>query len=129
MSLTRREFVVGSAAAGLMVPAPKARSAPKQTIKAVAFDALAVFDPRPIFALAEELFPGRGAELSDTWRARQFEYTWLRSLSQHYEDFWKTTEDALVFAARTCHLELTPAKRDRLMQAYLELKTWPDVVP
>jgi hypothetical protein len=45
-------------------PATKAR------IKAVAFDAFPIFDPRPVFALAEELFPGTG--LSDEWRTRQF---------------------------------------------------------
>jgi len=39
------------------------------------------FDPRPVFALAEELFPGEGAELSNAWRTRQFEYAWLRTLT------------------------------------------------
>jgi hypothetical protein len=71
-------------------PATKAR------IKAVAFDAFPIFDPRPVFALAEELFPGTG--LSDEWRTRQFEYTWLRVAAHHYADFWRVTGAALLFA-------------------------------
>ena len=70
-------------------PATKAR------IKAVAFDPFPIFDPRPVFALAEELFPGTG--LSDEWRTRQFEYTWLRVAAHHYADFWQVTGEALLF--------------------------------
>jgi 2-haloacid dehalogenase len=96
------------------------------TIKAIAFDAFPIFDPRPIFALAEELFPGRGEALSAAWRTRQFEYQWLRALSGQYADFWVATEEALVFAAELLHLDLTVDRRSRLMHAYLELEAWPD---
>jgi 2-haloacid dehalogenase len=65
--------------------------------------------------------------LSNAWRTRQFEYQWLRALSGRYVDFWQTTEDGLVFAAKLLQLELTPDKRAQLMQAYLGLTTWPDV--
>jgi 2-haloacid dehalogenase len=85
------------------------------------------FDPRPVFGLAETLFPGKGADLSNAWRTRQFEYQWLRVLSGRYVDFWQTTEDGLVFAAKLLQPELTPEKRAQPMQAYLRLKTWPDV--
>jgi 2-haloacid dehalogenase len=94
--------------------------------KAIAFDGFPIIDPRPVFAKAEEIFPGKGADLSNAWRTRQFEYQWLRTLSGGYADFLKTTQDALVFAAKSLQLELTGDKRDQLMQAYLELKTWPD---
>ncbi len=60
-------------------------------------------------------------------RIRQFEYQWLRALSNHYADFWHATEDALVFSTKSLKLELTPGKRDELMGMYLELPTWPDV--
>jgi len=96
-------------------------------VEAIAFDAFPIFDPRPIFALGEEMFPGKGAELSQVWRTRQFEYTWLRTVGGRYADFWQVTEDALVFAAEALQLALAPSKRARLMNAYLELKTWPDV--
>src|SRR5215472_7243699 len=63
------------------------------------------------------------------WRTRQFEYTWLRTVSGHYADFWKVTEDALVFATNMLKVELSLEKRQRLMQAYLELKSYPDALP
>ena len=81
MALNRREFVglaAAGIAAGLLPPVRYALASDRHArsgIKAVAFDAFPIFDPRPIFALAEELFPGRGAALSDEWRSRQFEYT------------------------------------------------------
>jgi len=130
MTLDRRELITsaGSVAACALL-SPLAARAEKPLFRAIAFDAFPIFDPRPVFGLAETLFPGSGAALADAWRTRQFEYQWLRALSGRYADFWKTTEDALVFAARLLKLELTPEKRARLMQAYLDLKAWPDVAP
>jgi 2-haloacid dehalogenase len=132
MALDRRNFLTlaaGTLTAAAWLSSPTAQGATEARVKAVAFDAFPIFDPRPVFGLAETLFPGRGAELSNAWRTRQFEYQWLRALSGHYADFWQTTEDGLVFAAKLLQLELTPAKRTQLMQAYLELKAWPDVLP
>ena len=98
-------------------------------LKAVAFDAFPVFSPAPVVSRAEALFPGRGAALTDEWRLRQFEYAWLRLLSGRYADFWQVTQDALVFAARKLKLELDSDKRAALMNTFLELVPWPDVVP
>ena len=95
-------------------------------VRAIAFDGLAVFDPRPIAALTEQLFPGRGTELTNAWRTRQFEYTWLRTVMNRYADFSQVTKEALVFSAAMLKLELTDAKRGALLQAFLELKAWPD---
>ena len=113
-------------AATLQSP-PFAQAGERARFKAVAFDAFPIFDPRPVFALAEALFPGKGTELSNAWRTRQFEYQWLRALSGHYADFWQTTQEALQFAAELLQLELTPEKRSQLMQTYLGLKPWPEV--
>jgi 2-haloacid dehalogenase len=132
MSLDRREFltlVAGGLATGLLGSTAPTQATGQPRIKALAFDAFPIFDPRPVFVLAEQLFPGRGFELSNAWRIRQFEYQWLRALSGHYADFWQATEDALAFAAKLLKLDLTPDKRKLLMQSYLGLKTWPDVPP
>lgn len=130
MSLRRRQFlnlVAGAAATGLLISTSLSQAATKPKLKAIAFDAFPIFDPRPVFALGEKLFPGRGAELGNAWRTRQFEYQWLRALSGRYADFWQATEDALVFSAKLLKLDLSPEKRQQLMQAYLALKAWPDV--
>ena len=132
MTLDRREFLQLSAAgllAGRALALPDALLTQPGKYRAVAFDAFPIFDPRPVFALAEGLFPGKGAELSSVWRARQFEYQWLRALGHQYADFVQTTENALVFAAKQLRLELTPDARSQLVQAYMQLKAWPDVRP
>lgn len=128
----RRTFlrmVVGGIAAKSICSASLVQAAASPKIKAIAFDAFPVFDPRPIFGLAEQLFPGKGTELSNAWRTRQFEYQWLRVLSGRYADFWQATDEALVFSAKMLKLDLTPDKRKQLMGAYLRLKTWPDATP
>ena len=132
MPLSRREFlnlVAGGVATGVLLSTPMSQAATGPKIKALAFDAFPIFDPRPVFALVEQLFPGKGADLSNAWRVRQFEYQWLRALSGRYADFWQTTEDALVFAAKMLKLDLTADKRKQLMEAYLELKAWPEARP
>jgi 2-haloacid dehalogenase len=96
------------------------------TIKAVALDALTVFDPRSVVAVADVVFPGRGAEIGAAWRTRQFEYTWLLTAAGRYTDFWTVTSDALVFAARTLKLDLTEKRRERLLSAFLEIEAYPD---
>lgn len=94
--------------------------------KAVAFDYFVLFDPDSIVPEVERVFPGKGRELTNLWRTRQFEYTWLRSITDRYVDFSAVTEDALVYAARAMKLELTPEGRRRLLDAYLHLTPWPD---
>jgi 2-haloacid dehalogenase len=129
--MNRREFLDANVgiATGMLLGAPAVARDSNPRFKAVAFDAFPIFDPRPIAALAETLFPGNGASLSNAWRIRQFEYAWLRTITGRYSDFMRVTDDALVFAAKALELELASDKRDRLLAAYLELKTWPDVVP
>ena len=96
-------------------------------IEAVLFDAFPIFDPRPMVRVAEELFPGRGTGFVSAWTARQFAYAWLRVVAGDYADFWRCTEDALRYAASAFRLELTTERRDRLMNAYLDFRPWPDV--
>jgi 2-haloacid dehalogenase len=133
--MDRREFATlasGGLTSSLLGPLSErywVTEATKSKIKAIAFDAFPIFDPRPVFALAEELYPGKGSILSEEWRVRQFEYTWLRTAARRYTDFWHVSQDALVFAANKVNLQLTPEKREKLMNAYLELAVWPDVQP
>jgi len=131
MSLNRRQFLnlaAGGVATGLL--ANRSTGADTQrVVRAIAFDAFTTFDTRPITSLAEEFFPGRGTELSNLWRTRQFEYTWLRTLYGRYADFWQVTQDSLEFAAKMLKLELTDQRRQQFMNSYLQLKTFPDVLP
>lgn len=123
----RRTFLTGTLAVAGLARLPSARASSSQTIKAIAFDGFPIIDPRPVAVRAEALFPGKGDALMNAWRTRQFEYTWLRTLSGAYADFWQVTQDALVFATKSLNLPLNAAIRDALMQTYLELKAWDDV--
>jgi 2-haloacid dehalogenase len=97
-------------------------------IKGLAFDAYGtLYDVHSVIELGEQLFPGQGTALSNAWRLKQLQYTWQRSLMDRYADFWKVTEDGLLFATNSLNLKLDPSKRKQLMDAYLSLKTFPDV--
>jgi 2-haloacid dehalogenase len=99
-------------------------------IKALAFDAYGtLFDVFSVTSLCDELFPGDGDALAHLWRAKQLQYSLLRSLMGRHRNFWGLTEDGLVYAANTLKLDLTAAKRKRLMDAYLVLTAFPDVKP
>lgn len=100
----------------------------KPGIQAIAFDAYGtLFDVYSVIQLCERKFPGRGAELGRLWRAKQLEYTWLRSLTGQYADFWIVTESALAFACRSLNLACPPQTREELMECYLHLDIFSDV--
>src|SRR5688500_20141585 len=88
-----------------------------------------MLDPRPLFALAEQLFPGRGTELSNLWRSRPFEYQWLRALFSHYADFWRATEDSLIFAADLLKIYITSERRKKLIYTFIVLQVETEVSP
>jgi 2-haloacid dehalogenase len=131
VAISRRQFVnlaAGVAFSGVISsPAFSSPSAKPARIRAIAFDAFPIFDPRPIARMAENLYPGKGALLMDEWRRRQFEYSWLRTAAKQYVDFWQVTEQALTFAIENLGLVGEAATREKLMTAYLKLKAWPEV--
>ncbi len=99
-----------------------------QRIKALAFDAYGtLFDVHSVISACNQNFPDQGAALSQRWRAKQLEYTWLRSLMGRYEDFWQVTESALVFACKSLSLSCPPGTRAQLMEAYLRLDPYTEV--
>jgi 2-haloacid dehalogenase len=97
-------------------------------IKAIGFDAFTIFNPFSVDAVMEENFPGKGTQLASAWRTRIFEYCWLRTLNGTYVDFWQILDNALVFAFKAAKLELKPHVQPRLMDAFLQMKPWPDSV-
>jgi len=112
--------------AAMTVAAVKAHAAPRY--KAVAFDYFVLFNPDSVIPKVEKEFPGKGREFTLAWRARQFDYGFLRSITGRQIDFFKVTEDALVYTAEAMHLPLPPDVRARLLDAYLTLEPWPDTV-
>lgn len=64
--------------------------------------------------------------LSDLWRAKQLEYSWVRSMMGAYSDFWTLTEEALDFALAR-YPSSDPRLRQALLDAYWHLDCYPEV--
>ncbi|MFD1809587.1 HAD-IA family hydrolase [Gemmobacter lanyuensis] len=99
------------------------------TIRAVVFDAYGtLFDVNAAareaaahHALLADVWP----DLSQDWRRKQLEYTWLRSLMEDHADFWKITADALDWALEAHGLN-DLGLRTRLLDLYRELPAYPE---
>ena len=97
------------------------------TIKAVVFDAYGtLYDIQSVAAVTEDAFPGYGDIITQIWRVKQLEYTWLRSLMRRYEDFSVVTRDSLAYTIRVLGLKHDAATFERIMDKYLHLDLYPD---
>jgi 2-haloacid dehalogenase len=99
------------------------------TIKAVVFDAYGtLYDIQSVAAVTEDAFPGYGDIITQIWRVKQLEYTWLRSLMRRYEDFSVVTKESLAYTIRVLGLKHDAATFERIMDKYLHLDLYPDAL-
>lgn len=97
-------------------------------ISALVFDAYGtLFDVHSVLARCEAFWPGKGAQLSQLWRAKQLEYTWQRSLMQRYAPFSQVTGEALCYACESLKLKIGEKEMQALMNEYLNLAPYPEV--
>ena len=55
------------------------------TVKAIVFDAYGtLYDVHSVYAKTEELCPGKGDLITQIWRLKQLEYTWLQTSLLEY---------------------------------------------
>jgi 2-haloacid dehalogenase len=100
------------------------------TITAVVFDAYGtLYDVQSVAAVTEEAFPGYGEIITQIWRIKQLEYTWLRSLMRRYQDFSAVTRDSLAYTLRVLGLEYDSRVFERIMDKYLHLDLYQDAGP
>ncbi|MGC5781522.1 haloacid dehalogenase type II [Methylobacterium sp. NFXW15] len=64
--------------------------------------------------------------LSETWRTKQLEYSWIHGLMDRYEPFWTLTERALDFALAKFP-DVDRGLRERLLDAYRDLDAYEEV--
>ncbi len=70
----------------------------------------------------------KAPEIAKLWRAKQLEYTWVRSLIGVHADFWHVTREALDFTLET--FAITEAGlADEVMTGLLKLDVFADVGP
>jgi 2-haloacid dehalogenase len=99
------------------------------TIKAVVFDAYGtLYDIQSVAAVTEQAFPGYGEIITQIWRIKQLEYTWLRSLMRRYEDFSVVTRESLTYTLRILGRKPDDGVFERIMEKYLHLDLYPDAV-
>ena len=97
-------------------------------LDALVFDAYGtLYDVHSVTAKAEGFFPGRGAQLSQLWRTKQLEYTWLRSLMGTYVNFNIVTADALRYACECLAPGATETQITALLDQYVHLDTFGEV--
>ncbi len=100
---------------------------PLLDVDACVFDAYGtLFDFNSAASAASSELGGDWQRVSDLWRQKQLQYTWLRGLAGHHADFWQVTGEALEFTLATLKIERA-GLQNRLMNLYLELATYPEV--
>ena len=96
-------------------------------ISACVFDAYGtLFDVSSVARGARDELGEGWQALSDLWRTKQLQYTWLRGLAGNHADFWQVTGDALDFAMSSLGIA-DDGLRGRLMNLYLSIQAYPEV--
>ncbi len=96
-------------------------------ISACVFDAYGtLFDVKTTLDRCAGGLGDKAEALSRIWRAKQLEYTWLRSLMGAYEDFWQITGAGLDYAFDVLGID-DDELRAHLMELYFRLDTYAEV--
>lgn len=91
------------------------------------FDAYGtLFDVHAAMRRHAEVIGPQSQVLSEIWRAKQLEYSWVRTLMGAYVDFWQLTEQALDYTLRTIP-GVPSSVRSDLLDAYWHLDCYPEV--
>ena len=98
-------------------------------VKAVIFDAYGTL--LDVHSAMERFAPQLGPQwrdISQTWRAKQLEYSWIRTLAGEHRDFAQLTREALAVAA-AMHGVTDGSVIEQVEQAYRALTAYPDAAP
>ncbi len=98
-------------------------------IRAVVFDAYGtLLDIHAAMARHADRLGPDWQRISADWRAKQLEYSWVRSLAgpSHHRDFWRLTQEALAWTA-TRHGITDPTLLADVLLAYRHLDAYPEV--
>ncbi|MEI6203005.1 MAG: haloacid dehalogenase type II [Enhydrobacter sp.] len=91
------------------------------------FDAYGtLYDFNSAVARHRDAIGPKAEALSEMWRAKQVQYTWLRNSMSTYSPFWQVTGEALDHCLAACGIT-DKAVREKLMNAYLALDPFPEV--
>jgi 2-haloacid dehalogenase len=98
-----------------------------QKYRAFLFDAYGtLFDVHSVLLRAGTGLAGDLEALSQLWRQKQLEFTWLHALMDRYRDFAYITEAALRTALEQLRVSATEPQIGQLLDAYLAPAAFPD---
>jgi 2-haloacid dehalogenase len=98
-------------------------------VSACVFDAYGtLLDLTSAIAPHERALGDRGPELLARWRAKQLEYTWLRTIIRCHADFDEVTRDALAYAFEAVGLDDRELE-SALLGSFRALRAYPDAAP
>ncbi|GJD61771.1 haloacid dehalogenase type II [Methylobacterium frigidaeris] len=101
--------------------------APLDRAEAVVFDAYGtLLDVHSAVQRHAAAIGPEAQTLSETWRQKQLEYSWVLALCGRYAPFWTLTERALDYALAK-HPGVDRGARGDLLEAYKALDAYPEV--
>jgi len=110
-------------------PVPEHQRERPVTPTTVVFDAYGtLYDVQSVASVTDQAFPGYGDMITQIWRMKQLEYTWLRSMMRRYEDFSVVTRQSLIYTLRSLGLRYEEALFDRIMDKYVHLECYSDTL-
>lgn len=87
-----------------------------------------LYDVQSLTAVTEDAFPGYGEIITQIWRVKQLEYTWLRSLVERREDFDSVTRYSFIYTLKRFGLRHDDDLFERNMENYVSLDVYPDTI-
>ena len=96
-------------------------------VRAFVFDAYGtLYDVQSVLQRVEAACPGQGEFVTQLWRLKQLEYTWLRTCMDAFEDFGVVTRESLTYALQVAGIRPADALLRHLADAYLHLTPAPE---
>ena len=94
----------------------------------LAFDVYGtLINTQGVLVLLEQMMENKASLFSETWRAKQLEYSFRRGLMKRYEGFSVCTKDALNYTCEVLKIALTNEQKNQLLESYKTLPAFDDV--
>ena len=96
-------------------------------IEAIVFDAYGtLYDVQSVSRATAAEFPRHADAITQIWRLKQLEYSWLRSMMGRYQDFRTVSRESLHYTLTAFGLAADAAQMARLIDAYDDLSPYPE---
>ncbi len=97
-------------------------------LRVIVFDAYGtLLDIQTVLEEAQRAIGPAAGDVVDLWRAKQLEYSWLRTMMGTYADFEQISSDSLTYALAAHSASIDDHGRRRLLDAWFRPRPFPDV--